>query len=214
MVYHKPTFTGLLTNFRSCVPLGYKLRLIKTLIDRIFKINNTWKSFHGNVGMCANYLSRNLFPKNIINRNIKEYLDKKLQKEEIGKKRAENTNIEYFKLQFVGDFSTTTKKKVANLYKRFCKEGSEFRLVFNKTKVREYFSTEDSLPECFQSYVVYLFKCTCCNVCYGGRTHTHLTTRIAQHFHKESSVFRHLDNNTLGKEQCTKHNCFKNVRLC
>ena len=38
---------------------------------------------------------------------------------------------------------------------------------------------------------------------------THLTTRIARHFHEESSVFRHLDNNPLCKEQCTKYNCFK-----
>ena len=70
---------------------------------------------------------------------------KKIKK---GEKRAKNVNIniEYFKLPFIGDFSTTTKKKVANLYKRFCKEGSEFRLVFNTTKVRDYFSTKDSLP--------------------------------------------------------------------
>ena len=35
------TFTGLLTNFRSFVPSDYKIKLIRTLIDRIFKINNT-----------------------------------------------------------------------------------------------------------------------------------------------------------------------------
>ena len=98
---------------------------------------------------------------------------------------------------------------MTNLYKRFCKEGREFRLVCGTTKVRDYFSTKDSLPECFQSHVVYLFNCAGCNVCYVGRTHAHLRTRIAQHFHNESSVFRHLDNNPLCKEQCTKVNCFK-----
>ena len=40
-VYHKPTFAGLLTNIRSFIPLGYKIRLIKTLLDRIYKIDNT-----------------------------------------------------------------------------------------------------------------------------------------------------------------------------
>ena len=79
-VYHKPTFTGLLTNFRSFISLGYKIRLIKTFLDRIYKINNTWKGFHENVKLCINYLSRNLFPKSVIDRNIKEYLDKKLKK--------------------------------------------------------------------------------------------------------------------------------------
>ena len=53
-VYHKPTFTGLLTNFRSFIPLGYKIRLIKTLLDRIYKINNTGKGFHENVKLCIN----------------------------------------------------------------------------------------------------------------------------------------------------------------
>ena len=89
------------------------------------------------------------------------------------KTRVKNTNIKYFKLPFIGDLSTTTKKKVTNLYKRFCKEGSEFQLVFSTTKVREYFSTKCSLPECFQFHVIYLFKCTDCNACYVEHTHTH-----------------------------------------
>ena len=77
-----------------------------------------------------------------------------MKKWEIGKKQAENVYIEYFKFPFIGDFSKTTKK-VTNLYKRFCKEGSEFRLAFGTTKVRDYFSTKDLLPECFQSHVVF-----------------------------------------------------------
>jgi len=40
-VYRKKTFTGLLTNFLSFTPLCYKMGLVKTLIDRTFKINNT-----------------------------------------------------------------------------------------------------------------------------------------------------------------------------
>ena len=40
-VYYKNTYTGLLTNYFSfCSPL-YKDGLIKTLIDRIYKINDT-----------------------------------------------------------------------------------------------------------------------------------------------------------------------------
>ena len=226
-VYHKPTFTGLLTNFRSFIPLGYIIRLIKTLLDRIYKINNTGKGFNENVKLCINYLSRNLFPKSVIDRNIKEYLDKSVidrnikeyldksvidrnikeyldKKLKKGEKRTKIDTIQYFKLPFIDDFSTTT-----NLYKRCCKEGSEFRLVFSTTKVRKYFSTKDSLPECIQSQVVYLFKHIGCNACYVGRTHTHLTTRIAQHFDKESSVFNHLNNNCSCKEKCNKQNCFK-----
>ena len=44
---------------------------------------------------------------------------------------------------------------------------------------------------------------------YVGRTHTHLTTRIDQHFGKESAVFKRLDKYPLCKQHCTKQNCFK-----
>ena len=45
-VYWKKTFTGLLTSYLSFCPFTYKLGLIKTLIHRTFKINNTWMGFH------------------------------------------------------------------------------------------------------------------------------------------------------------------------
>ena len=43
--YHKPTYTGLLLNFTSFTSFSYKTSLVKCLIDRAFKINNTWKGF-------------------------------------------------------------------------------------------------------------------------------------------------------------------------
>ena len=45
-VYRKKTFTGLLTNYFSFTPFKYKLGLIKTLIDRAYKINNTTQGWH------------------------------------------------------------------------------------------------------------------------------------------------------------------------
>ena len=63
-VDHEPAFTGVLTNFRNIVPDGYKKRLVLTLTDGIYKINNTWNGFHNNIkSLDLYYLSRNLFPK-------------------------------------------------------------------------------------------------------------------------------------------------------
>ena len=45
-IYRKITFTGLLTNYFSFTPMKYKSGLIKCLVDRIFKINNTRLRFH------------------------------------------------------------------------------------------------------------------------------------------------------------------------
>ena len=44
--YHKSTYSGLLLNFNNFTSRFYKISLIKCLIDRAYKINNTWVSFH------------------------------------------------------------------------------------------------------------------------------------------------------------------------
>ena len=41
IVYRKKTFTGLLTNYFSFTSYSYKVGLIRTLVDRAYKINNT-----------------------------------------------------------------------------------------------------------------------------------------------------------------------------
>ena len=48
-VYRKKTYTGLLTNFFSFTTFSYKVDLIRTLVDRGYKINNTWAGFHKDV---------------------------------------------------------------------------------------------------------------------------------------------------------------------
>ena len=48
-VYRKKTFTGLLTNFFSFISFSYKVGLIRTLVDRAYKINNSLLSFNNDV---------------------------------------------------------------------------------------------------------------------------------------------------------------------
>ena len=45
LVFHKKTYTKLLLNYFSFAPNSYKLGLIKTLVDRMYRINNSWTSF-------------------------------------------------------------------------------------------------------------------------------------------------------------------------
>ena len=44
-VFHKKTYTGLLTNFFSFTPFRYKIGLVRTLIDKTYKISNTSSGF-------------------------------------------------------------------------------------------------------------------------------------------------------------------------
>ena len=75
-VYHKKTFTGLLTIFFSFASFCYKLGLIRTLLDRAYKINNTLLAFNEDVKKLSYILKRNQFPEHLINKVIKAYFDR------------------------------------------------------------------------------------------------------------------------------------------
>ena len=57
-VYCKNTFTGLLTNFYSFTSYSCKIGLIRTLVDRAHKINNTLAKFNDDVEKLFIYLKR------------------------------------------------------------------------------------------------------------------------------------------------------------
>ena len=46
------------------------------LVDRTFKINNTWISFHNNVKELTNILGKNQFPSSLMDRTVEQYLSK------------------------------------------------------------------------------------------------------------------------------------------
>ena len=209
-VYQKPTYTGLLTNFKSFVPYEYKTRLVNTLLDRTYKINSCWKGFDFDIKNLTNNLLRNLYPKRLIEKLIKKFLDKKLDKSQQNhnsEKEKLNEESRYIKLPFIGQFSKTTKNKINNLIKRFCKDNIKVNIVFTTCKIKSYFSTKDILPKCFLSGVIYKFVCQECNSCYVGRTHKYFNTRQSEHLDtdKTSAINKHLQNNNNCKLKNNKN---------
>ena len=179
-VYRKKTFTGLLTSYLSFCPFTYKLGLIKTLIHRTFKINNTWMGFHTDVQKLSVILRRNLFPENLINK----YISKCIQTAVKGGKTQPYSGVEpqetpkfFFKIPFVGHFSVTAQRSIRKLANRLCKP-IDLRLVFTTFKVRNLFNVKDAVPEGLRTRVVYKFSCASCNACYVGETGQHFSTRV------------------------------------
>jgi len=68
-VFHKKTYTGVLTNFYSFVSFSYKSGFVRTLVDRTFKIKNTWAGFHLDINNLTKTLRKNLLPSNV-NENV------------------------------------------------------------------------------------------------------------------------------------------------
>ena len=48
-VYRSKTFTDLLNNYFSFTSYSYKVGLIRTLVSRAYKINNTWLGLHEDI---------------------------------------------------------------------------------------------------------------------------------------------------------------------
>ena len=199
-VYHKETCSGLLMNFKSFVPSIYKNQLIHTLVDRTYKINSSWVGFHLDITKLTSYLLRNIFPRKIISRAVKRFLDEKLDISKQNQNIQNNIqkNVRYFKLPYIGELSKNAKAKIDKIVKRFCKENIDVKIIFNTNKISSFFSTKDPVPILFTSNVVYKFVCQECNSCFVGRTYKYFDSRRNEHLvtDKSSAIFKHLESNT------------------
>ena len=63
-VFHtcKRTFTGLLTNYFSFTSFNFKVGLIRTLVDRFYKINSSWRGVHNDLRNLTLILHKKIFP--------------------------------------------------------------------------------------------------------------------------------------------------------
>ena len=98
----------------------------------------------------------------------------------------------YFKLPY--NHSHHIKNKLSKLWKEFCKENFNIKLVFNSFKVKNYFSYKDPIPNYLKSFLVYKFTCASCSSSYIGETCHHFKTRIKEHIKKDNKyhIFKHL----------------------
>ena len=206
--YRKPTYTGLLTNFFSFTPPIYKNGLIKTLLDRCYKISNTWISFDKDLENLTAILNKSQFPTKLINKVTKKYLNLKLDKRPLENNTEVKTDTRFFKLPYIGKYSNIAQKKIQNLVETFCK-GIDVKGVLSQFKISNKFSYKDPLPFDLQSFIAYKFICANCKVCYVVETTRHFIIRINEHLQKDakSSIFKHLQESRACNCVCNK-NCF------
>lgn len=205
-VYRKKTFTGLLTNYFSFTPMMYKLGLIRTLVDRVYKINNSWVGFHKDVQKLIFLLRKNCFPSSVIDRIISRHLAKSYNPSPTHNAtlNSGNPSSHYFKLPYVGRFSDIAQTKLRHLLKRYCRPDLDIKLVFNTFKLRNLFSVKDSVPPGLRSRVVYKFSCAGCNASYIGETTRHICTRVREHLlsDKTSHIYKHLQSSKACLDSC------------
>ena len=133
--------------------LRYKLGLIKTLIDRAFKVSYNWITFHKEIEVVKNYLGKNAYPPSMVNKEIKRYLDNVHTKKDIV---TENKRTTYMKLPYIGKFSKFTQSKIKHLCETFCKE-TYVTLVFSSNKIASFFTIKDKIPSLLIAFAHFWF---------------------------------------------------------
>ena len=209
-VYRKNTFIGLFMNFRSFTPMCYKLGLIRTLIDRAYKISIDRLTFNFEFRRIKEYLCKNMYPPQLIDKQLQKYI-KKIETEQEQSEIVNESikNIFYLKLPFIGTYSKFVQNKVKEISSQFCKN-VDIKLVFTSNKVSSFFSTKDKVPNDLRSHVVYKFICACCKASYVGQTTRHFDTRVHEHLYKKSqpsSIFKHLATDEKCRDACNE-TCF------
>ena len=80
------------------------------------------------------YLIKNTYPPFLIDKVIKKYLDYKFSS---NKNQLKDTpDVHDFKLPYIGNLSHHIKKKLSKLFKEFCEENVNIKLVFNSFKIK------------------------------------------------------------------------------
>ena len=69
-----------------------------------------------------------------------------------------------------------------------------FKLVFNSSKIKKYFSYKDPIPNDLKSFLVYQFTCARTSSSYIDKTCRHFKTKIEEHIEKDnkSHIFKQL----------------------
>ena len=72
-VFHKPTFTGLYTNFDSFIPFIYIKGPVMSLLNRYFNICSTYITFHSELDNFKKLFSLNGYPRNFLDNCIRRF---------------------------------------------------------------------------------------------------------------------------------------------
>ena len=119
-VIHKKTYKSLL-NYFNFVPNCYKLGLIKTLMNQMYRINNSWTGFDKGLKDLKNIIPKNQYPLKRIGPVVKSYLNDKINcwNEKTSQNTEPEIKVRYLNYRFFGLHSKDRQKQVEQLCKRF-----------------------------------------------------------------------------------------------
>ena len=175
--HHKPTISGVYSNFNSLIFEEYKVGLIFTLLFWTFSTALDFSGFNSEVCNLKEVLKKKAFPIKLIDSCIKNFLNKRLTEKSVTL-AAEKKDLV---LPFIGKLSRDLGTRLKNGISKNLPV-SKIRVIFkSSTRISNLIKFKDEMPYCWRSNVVYEFLCGRCNATYYSETYRHLSVRVGEH---------------------------------
>ena len=175
----KKTFSGVCTNFKSFIPGTYKIGLIKSLLFRCFSFCSDFVKFHHEIDKLKSILSKNSYPRDLIDKCIKESLDKILTLKRVVSEVPKRDLI--IALPYLGKLSLQRRTRINRIMKNKLAHCNVQFAFQTKCKISNFFTFKDKVPLVLRSGIVYKFECGSYNSTYYGKTKRHFKVRMCEH---------------------------------
>ena len=183
-IYRKPTFTGLMINWNSFVPLQYKKASVDSMVRRALSICSTYLSLTEEFAEIRRYGLANGYPRSFIDIHIAVGLSRYMERQvpqtierPIGceKKRM------YVEVPFIGRTTQSMKLRFHHLSSQLRPDLDIRFFTKPPPSVQTFFRNKDPIAKHMQSNVVYSVQCSDCDQVYIGKTTRHAMTRLCEH---------------------------------
>jgi hypothetical protein len=178
-LYRKPTFSGLYSHYKSCMPDTYKKGLIYTLLHRAHVLCGSWNNWHKEVTFLKDIFIKNSYPSYFVDKCVKTFLDKVfIPKKVIFTVPKKELSI---CLPFLGKQSLELKSKIG----RFVEKNfptCRIKVIFKcSNRLKNFLVFKDKIPLNVRSHLLYRYTCDSCNAIYIGKTRRHYLVRVFEH---------------------------------
>ncbi|XP_068705128.1 uncharacterized protein [Montipora foliosa] len=188
-IYVKPTNTGLLLHYKSHVDDRYKRGLLKTMLDRAFRLSSNWSYFSEECDRLKMVFSRLDYPDKLINSTITRFIADKASDQPTSRLPADTNGQDPVRLVLPfkdQDSADIVRTQLNDLSQKIHKT---IQPVFVSQKINQHLKLHEAKPPLVnQQSLVYQFKCDLCDAGYVGFTRRHLHQRVDEHRHTSSFI--------------------------
>jgi hypothetical protein len=200
-VYRKSTYTGLMINWFSFVPLQHKKASIVNMIQRAISICSNYKFLASEFDHIRKVGMANAYSLPFIEQHIAIGLSKYLkQQQQVKKEKPQVLGCSkeqiYFELPYLGNTTDILKDNLKRIIKKYKPSLDARFYVKSPATIHTLFKIKDPINKLMQSDIVYGIKCQDCQQTYVGKTERQMITRLLEHGAPQE-LKRKLINRTL-----------------